>query len=109
MTFDWNMIGAILIGVAALAVLVTLILWLCGKITDEMMMRVWKKICYLVQAAEMMFGSGTGEQKLEWVLDMLRSWGIKITDKVLAMVEAAVMELTPNHVFDKADGETAEE
>ena len=109
MTFDWNMIGAILIGIAALAVLVTLILWLCGKITDEMMMRVWKKICYLVQAAEMMFGSGTGEQKLEWVLDMLRSWGIKITDKVLAMVEAAVMELTPTHVYDKTCGETAEE
>lgn len=109
MTFDWNMIGAILIGAAALAVLVTLILWLCGKITDEMMMRVWKKICYLVQAAEMMFGHGTGEQKLEWVLDKLRSWGIKITDKVVAMVEAAVMELTPNHVFDKLNEENIEE
>lgn len=109
MTFDWNMIGAILLGVAALAVLVTLILWMCGKISDEALKRVWKKICYLVEAAEMMFGHGTGDRKLEWVLQMLRGWGIKITDKVLAMVEAAVMELTPNHVFDETDGETAEE
>lgn len=109
MTFDWNMIGAILLGVAALAVLVTLILWLCGKISDEALKRVWRKICYLVEAAEMMYGPDTGEKKLKWVLEMLRGWGIKITDKVLAMVEAAVMELTPNHVFDKIDGDPAEE
>lgn len=120
MTLNWDMIGWIVIGVAALAVAVVVILWLCGKISDEMMMRVWKKICYAVQAAEMMFGPDTGEQKLEWALNLLRSWGIKITDKVLAMLEAAVMELTHTNVpskFDddeeepteEIDGETADE
>lgn len=113
MFLKWNLIGWIIVGVAALAMLVVVILWLCGKITDERLMRAWKKICYLVQAAEMMFGSDTGEKKLEWVLDMLRSWGIKTTDKVIAMVEAAVKELTHTNILgrfdDEPDGETAEE
>lgn len=112
MTFDWNLIGWIMIGAAALAVLVTVILWLCGKISDEAMDRAWKKICYLVQAAEMLHGPDTGDQKLKWVLEMLHGWGIKITDEIIAMVEAAVMELTHTnikHRFDDEDDETTEE
>ena len=107
---EWTFIaGVAVVAVAMVAVAVTLILWLCGKISDEKLLRVWKKLNYLVPAAEMLFGPGTGDQKREWVLDMARRLGIEITDEVLAMMEALVRELTHTKVQAAYDAESVEE
>lgn len=79
---------------ACVAVAVVLILWLCGKISDAKLARVWKWVCWAVQAAEQLFGPKTGDQKLAWVKETLTRLGVQITDSVLALIEAAVRELT---------------
>lgn len=107
---EWTFIaGVAVVAIAAAAVAVTLIFWMCGKISDDKLLRIWKKLNYLVPAAEMLFGPGTGEQKREWALDMLRRLGIKVTDEVLAMLEALVSELTHTKLQDAYDAESTKE
>ena len=70
------------------------ILWLCGKISSDRVTQVWRWVCWLVQAAEQLFGAKTGAQKKEYVEKMLKDLGVKITDEIDALIEAAVRELT---------------
>ena len=55
--------------------------------------RIWEWVCIAVQAAEQLFGPKTGQQKKQYVVDLLTDLGIVVTDKVDAMIEAAVGEL----------------
>lgn len=83
-------ISAILIAAAGIAVLA---LWCKGKLTDAQVARIWEWVCIAVQAAEQLFGPKTGEQKKQYVVGFLQGQGIEVTDKVDAMIEAAVGEL----------------
>ena len=109
MTYDWTFIaGVTIVGASVVAVAVTLILWLCKKISAEKLLAVWRKVTYAVQSAEMLLGPGTGDQKKQYALDLLESWGVKVTDWLLAMLEAAVMEYTHTNVPGKFDDEDEE-
>lgn len=83
-------IGAMLAIGAAVTVLV---MWYKGKLTDAQVARIWEWVCISVQAAEQLFGPKTGEQKKQYVVDFLSGLGIVVTDRVDAMIEAAVGEL----------------
>lgn len=83
-------IGAML---AIGAVVTVLVMWYKGKLTDAQVARIWEWVCIAVQAAEQLFGPKTGEQKKRYVVELLTDLGIAVTDKVDAMIEAAVGEL----------------
>lgn len=83
-------IGAML---AIGAVVTVLVMWYKGKLTDAQVARIWEWVCIAVQAAEQLFGPKTGQQKKQYVVDLLTDLGIVVTDKVDAMIEAAVGEL----------------
>ena len=83
-------IGAML---AIGAVVTVLVMWYKGKLTDAQVARIWEWVCIAVQAAEQLFGPKTGQQKKQYVVDLLSDVGIVLTDKVDAMIEAAVGEL----------------
>ena len=83
-------IGAML---AIDAVGTVLAMWYKGKLTDAQVARIWEWVCIAVQAAEQLFGPKTGQQKKQYVVDLLTDLGIVVTDKVDAMIEAAVGEL----------------
>lgn len=83
-------IGAML---AIGAVVTVLMMWYKGKLTDAQVARIWEWVCIAVQAAEQLFGPKTGEQKKQYVVELLTDLGIVVTDKVDAMIEAAVGEL----------------
>lgn len=83
-------IGAML---AIDAVVTVLAMWYKGKLTDAQVARIWEWVCIAVQAAEQLFGPKTGQQKKQYVVDLLTDLGIVVTDKVDAMIEAAVGEL----------------
>lgn len=94
MNLDWTMITGIAAAVACVGMALVVILWLCGKISSDRVTQVWRWVCWFVQAAEKIYGAKTGEQKHEYVVDMIKKLGIKLTDEVLSMIEAAVRELT---------------
>ena len=75
------------------AVVTVLVMWYKGKLTDAQVARIWEWVCIAVQAAEQLFGPKTGEQKKQYVVELLTDLGIAVTDKVDAMIEAAVGEL----------------
>ena len=83
-------IGAML---AIGAVVTVMVMWYKGKLTDAQVARIWEWVCIAVQAAEQLFGPKTGEQKKQYVVDFLSGLGIEVTDKIDAMIEAAVGEL----------------
>ena len=83
-------IGAMLAMGAAVTVLV---MWYRGKLTDAQVARIWEWVYIAVQAAEQLFGPKTGEQKKQYVVDLLSGLGVVVNDKVDAMIEAAVGEL----------------
>ncbi len=94
MNLDWTMITGIAAAVACVGMALVVILWLCGKISSDRVSQVWRWVCWLVQAAEQLFGAKTGAQKKEYVEKMLKDLGVKITDEIDALIEAAVRELT---------------
>lgn len=77
-------------GVAAL-----LLPWLHQRLGAERLKTLWKWVCVAVQAAEQIFGSGTGEVKKQYVVDWLHTRQIDADHSLLdGLIEAAVRELT---------------
>ena len=73
--------------------------WLRVKTTAAQRETTAAIIKTLVSAAEQIFGSGMGEEKLQYVADMLKSHGYEIdvndiTDDLRIAIESAVSELT---------------
>lgn len=86
--------------IALVGVVITTILipYIKGRITAAQSYRVAVIIRTLVQAAEQIYGAGTGADKLAYVAAMLGKYGIKVdandvTDTVRAQIEAAVLAL----------------
>lgn len=73
--------------------------WLRIKTTTAQRETTATIVKTLVYAAEQIFGSGAGEEKLQYVADMLKSHGYEIdvndiTDDLRITIESAVSELT---------------
>lgn len=94
MTFDWTILVEIAIFCLIAVIAVVLIPWLKEKLGAERVNQLWRWVCLAVQAAEQLFGPGTGEQKKQYVSDFLAENGVEVTPDVDVMIEAAVRELT---------------
>ena len=114
--FDWTTVIEIALFAVVAIVAAAVVPWLKERIGAERFNTLWKWVCTAVQAAEQLFGSGKGERKKKYVLGIAEEndWAEDVTPEELdALIEAAVLELTPTHTYDKTaeeiDGETAEE
>lgn len=71
-----------------------LIPYIKAKTTDEQFntIKLWVQVA--VQAAEMLLGSGRGEEKKKYVVDFLNSKGFTLnTEEIDNLIESAVLEL----------------
>ena len=108
MTFDWTVVCEIALFTLICVVVAAVLPWIRERIGAERLNKIWRWVCWAVQAAEQLFGPGAGDRKKEYVLELLAQQGVEVTDDIDAMIEAAVMELTPTHVFTMADDEDAD-
>lgn len=86
--------------IALLGALITafLIPWLRSKISATKREQIAETVRVLVKSAEQLFGAGKGEEKLQYVVMALKQAGYAVniedvSDKLRAMIEAAVLEL----------------
>lgn len=94
MTFDWTVVIEIAVFALLCVVVAAVVPWLKERIGAEKMNKIWRWVCWAVQAAEQIFGAKNGETKKEFVLELLAGQGVDVTPDVDAMIEAAVKELT---------------
>ena len=96
MTFDITPIVEAVIAVVCAVVTCVLIPYIKSRTSAQQQAKInaWVKIA--VSAAEQIYtGSGRGEEKKAYVVKWLRDHGVTVdTEKLDAMIEAAVYELT---------------
>lgn len=96
--FDITMIIEAAFALLAAIITAVVIPYIKRKTTvvQQQEINAWVRIA--VAAAEQIYdGSGRGEEKKDYVLNWLREHGITVdTDKLDALIEAAVYELTNN-------------
>lgn len=110
--FDWTIVIEIALFALIAVVVAAVVPWFKERVGAEKLNKLWHWVCWAVQAAEQIFGAGKGEKKKEYAHAYLDNIGVtaKTTPEQLdALIEAAVYELTPAHVYDETDGETTEE
>ena len=91
---DWEKVIEFAVTVAVMAVAVFLVPWLKEKLGAEKLLKLQQLISIAVQAAEQLFGPGTGAQKKAYVQDWLNQQGVRAdAGQVDAMIEAAVLAL----------------
>ena len=111
MTFDWTIVIEIASFALIAVVVAALLPWFKERIGAEKLNKLWKWICWAVEAAEQIFGAGMGERKKKYVQNMAEAngWTEDVAEEELdALIEAAVLELTPTHAFEKTAAEDAE-
>ncbi len=111
MTFDITPIVEAVVAVVCAVVTCVLIPYIKSKTTTEQQKEInaWVKIA--VSAAEQIYeGQGRGEEKKAYVLNWLRERGITVdAEKLDALIEAAVYDLTNNGLIAIEQGLVVEE
>ena len=98
MEMNWlEIVVLVLIGLATVGFVVVQILRATGKVSEEdaEVTEEWiaKWVSIGVYAAEQIYGAGTGEKKLKYVIELLGMLGIDVDEPERAMIEAAVFNL----------------
>lgn len=94
MTFDFTALFEIVISIISVIASCFIIPWLKEKLSAEKLERLVKLVKIAVEAAEQLYGSGTGQQKKEYVVSFLLSKGIVFdANEVEAIIESAVLQL----------------
>lgn len=91
-----------LIGLLAALITYKLIPWIKSKTTAQQRQNMAALIRVLVFAAEQLYGSGHGEEKLEYVCEKLREQGYEVN---LPDIEATVYECFNQFRLDEATEE----
>lgn len=84
--------------IALAAALITgrLVPWIKARTTEQQQANLAALASTLVFAAEQLYGANHGDEKLAYVVDILRTHGYDVNSKeVLAAVEAAVHQMLP--------------
>ena len=93
--------------ITLMAALITyrLVPWIKARTTEQQQANLSALASTLVYAAEQLFGANRGAEKLAYVTDILRERGYDVdSQEVLAVVEAAVNQMTPKaYCFAQAD------
>lgn len=95
---DITLILSIIVNLIAATAITFLIPWLKAKFSAEQLNKAKNLIKIAVQAAEMLFGSGTGDVKKKYVEDYILPQFAKAgltfdADTINNMIESAVLEL----------------
>lgn len=94
MEFDFTQIVQAVITLASVAITSFLIPWIKAKVAAENIEKAKNLTMLAVEAAEQIFGAGTGQQKYEYVVSCLAGV-VKVDEKTLKnMIEAAVLEIS---------------
>lgn len=92
---DLTPIFQALIALLASIITVKVIPWIKSKISSEQQLAMMATVKIMVYAAEQIYGSGHGNEKLAWVKESLLAKGYKLDTALLKeMIEAQVRELT---------------
>lgn len=93
--------------ITLMAALITyrLVPWIKARTTEQQQANLAALASTLVYAAEQLFGANRGAEKLAYVTDILHKRGYDVeSQEVLAVVEAAVNQMTPKaYCFAQAD------
>ena len=100
--FDVTEIVKLIITLVGLIITGFLIPYMRSKISMQNQELINDLVKIAVTAAEQIYrGSGRGKEKKEYVIKWLEERNIKVdADKIDAMIEAAVYELTHNGIFN---------
>lgn len=94
MTLDFTGLFEIVISVLSVIASCFLIPWLKEKLSAAQLERLVKWVKIAVEAAEQLYGSGTGQQKKEYVVSFLLTKGIVFdVNEVEAIIESSVLQL----------------
>lgn len=88
---NWEKLVEFLIAVAMMAVTVFLIPWIREKYGAVKAERLQAIYDIAVEAAEQLFGAGTGARKKQYAVEYLESQGVTVDD---AMLETTVLKRT---------------
>ena len=96
---DITQIVSLVIAVLGLVLTGIFMPYVKSKASKEQLDLIYKAVKIAVYAAEQLFGSGTGLQKKQYVIEYLASKGLYVDEEVIssdlnAMIESAVYELT---------------
>ena len=107
MTIDLTPIFQAVIALLAALVTSRLIPWIKKRTTEQQLKNITAAARIAVYAAEQLYGSGQGEEKLNYALERLKAMGFHADGDVLrAAVEEAVYNLVPDLSYiDPDDGE----
>jgi hypothetical protein len=94
MTFDFTGLFEIVISILATIASCFIIPLIKEKLDAEKLERLVKWVKIAVEAAEQIYGSGTGQEKREYVVNFLLAKGIVFdVDKIETIIESAVFQL----------------
>lgn len=93
MTIDYTEILSALVGLCCALITGFLVPWLKSKIDAEKLEKARRYVDVGVGAAEQLFGAKTGEQKKQFVLDLLAQLGVGASLPLEAFIESAVNAL----------------
>lgn len=94
-----------LIALMAAVITAFVIPWIKSKTTAQQRELMESVVKSLVYAAEQIFGAGSGEEKLQYVIDRLRAMGYTVD---LSLIEATVKEHFGHWGSDGTEDEVAE-
>ena len=101
MHFDDKVISELFNGLFQLGLLVItglVIPWVKTKVGCAKFERMALLIGTSVRAAEQIYGRGEGSKKLEYVVNFLRSKGVKIDETTMQQIESAVFSETKKYL-----------
>lgn len=106
---DFTPVLQAIVGLCAAIITTFVVPYIKSKTTKEQQTQINEWVRIAVSAAEQVYeGPGKGDEKKAYVLTWLSNHGISIDeDKLDAMIEAAVYELTNNGLID-VEGVTEE-
>lgn len=85
-----------ILALAAALITGRLVPWIKARTTEQQQANLAALASTLVFAAEQLYGANRGDEKLAYVVDILRTHGYDVNSKeVLAAVEAAVHQMLP--------------
>lgn len=111
MEFDLNVILDAVMALIVAVMTAFVIPWVKSKTTASQYDQIKMWVSVAVQAAEQLYvGSGRGAEKKEYVVEFLRSKGLKVdADTLDKLIEAAVFDLPSYFRLSDAEAEEPEE
>ena len=96
---DITHIISLIIAVVGLVLTGIFMPYVKSRVSTSQLDLIYRAVKIAVYAAEQLFGSGTGLQKKQYVIEYLASKGLYVDEEVIssdlnAMIESAVYELT---------------